>query len=196
VILLHSAPTATDIIARSELEFLARTNPRLHLRFTVTQSDAAWSGLTGRVDATMLAALPNLRDRTVYVCGPDAFMAAMKATLLKLGLPESQYHEESFGGAPITITNPTAPETNNVIEFAQSQKTIRPQPDESILDAGLRSGLRLKQGCRMGVCGVCKLKRNSGEVNYSRSPTGLQGDRSAFVLPCVACAVDRVVLEA
>jgi glycine betaine catabolism B len=115
---------------------------------------------------------------------------------LKLGLPEAQYHEESFGGAPIAIAKPISPEANNVVEFAQSQKTIRPQTDESILDAGLRSGMKLKQGCRMGVCGVCKLKRQSGEVNYSRSPSGLQGDTSAFVLPCVACAVDRVVLEA
>ncbi len=32
--------------------------------------------------------------------------------------------------------------------------------------------------------------------NYSRSPTGLQGDTAAFVLPCVACAGDRLVLEA
>jgi glycine betaine catabolism B len=195
-ILLHSAPSAADIIARSELEFLARSNPQLQLQFTVTQSEANWSGLTGRIDAAMLDAVPDLRDRTVYVCGPDAFMAAMKAMLLKLGLPEAQYHEESFGGAPIATAKPTSPETNNVVEFAQSQKTIRPQTDESILDAGLRSGVRLKHGCRMGVCGVCKLKRNSGQVNYSRSPSGLQGDTVAFVLPCVACAVDRVVLEA
>jgi glycine betaine catabolism B len=205
IILLHTVRGSADIIARSELAWLASLNPRLHLRFTVTQPEANWSGLAGRVDAAMLQGIADLRDRHVYVCGPDAFMAGMKETLLQLGLPASQYQEESFGGPPtIGVAKPTSPETNdvignvigNVIEFAQSKKMIRPQAGESILDAGLRSGLKLKQGCRMGVCGVCKLKRQSGQVNYSRSPSGLQGDTSAFVLPCVACAVDRVVLEA
>jgi glycine betaine catabolism B len=198
IILLHTVRHSADIVARSELVWLASLNPRLHLRFTVTQPEANWSGLVGRVDAAMLQGIADLRDRQVYVCGPDAFMAGMKATLLQLGLPASQYQEESFGGPSIGVAQPTAPEaeTNNVIEFTQSQKSIRPQTDESILDAGLRSGVRLKHGCRMGVCGVCKLKRQSGQVNYSRSPSGLQGDTVAFVLPCVACAVDRVVLEA
>ncbi len=196
IILLYTVRGSVDIVARSELAWLASLNPRLHLRFTVTQPEANWSGLTGRVDAAMLQGIGDLRDRQVYVCGPDAFMAGMKDTLLQLGLPASQYQEESFGGAPIAVAKPIAPETNNVIEFTQSRQSIRPQTDESILDAGLRSGLKLKQGCRMGVCGVCKLKRQSGQVNYSRSPSGLQGDTSAFVLPCVACAVDRVVLEA
>jgi glycine betaine catabolism B len=181
IILLHTVRRSADIIARSELALLASLNPRLHLRFTVTQPEVNWSGLTGRVDAAMLQGITDLRDRHVYVCGPDAFMAGMKDTLFKLGLPASQYQEESFGGP-----------ANGVA----SQKTICPQTDESILDAGLRSGMKLKQGCRMGVCGVCKLKRQSGQVNYSRSPMGLQGDTVAFVLPCVACAVDRVVLEA
>jgi glycine betaine catabolism B len=197
IILLHTVRRSEDIVARSELAWLASLNPRLHLRFTVTQPEANWAGLTGRVDGAMLQGIADLPDRQVYVCGPDAFMAGMKETLFKLGLPASQYQEESFGGASvITVAKSTASEANNVIEFTQSQKSIRPQTDESILDAGLRSGVRLKQGCRMGVCGVCKLKRNSGEVNYSRSPLGLQGDTVAFVLPCVACAVDRVVLEA
>jgi glycine betaine catabolism B len=200
IILLHTVRRSADIIARSELALLASLNPRLHRRFTATQPEANWSGLTGRVDAAMLQGITDLRDRHVYVCGPDAFMAGMKEMLAQLGLPASQYQEESFGGPSIGVAKSASPETSNVIEavieFAQSQKSIRPQTNESILDAGLRSGLKLKQGCRMGVCGICKLKRKSGEVNYSRSPTGLQGDTTAFVLPCVACALDRVVLEA
>ncbi len=196
IILLHTVRRSVDIVARSELALLASLNPRLHLRFTVTQPEANWSGLTGRVDAAMLQGITDLGDRQVSVCGPDAFMAGMKETLFKLGLPASQYQEESFGGPAIAVAKPTTPEANSVIEFTQSQKIIRPQTEESILDAGRRSGLKLKQGCRMGVCGVCKLKRQSGQVNYFRSPTGLQGDTAAFVLPCVAYAVDRVVLEA
>ncbi len=200
IMLLHTVRSTADIVARSELALLASLNPRLHLRFTVTQPEANWAGLVGRVNAAMLQGIADLGDRQVYVCGPDAFMAGMQDTLFKLGLPASQYQEESFGGPSIGAAKPTAPAANNaietVIEFTQSQKTIRPQTDESILDAGLRSGLKLKQGCRMGVCGICKLKRQSGEVKYSRSPSGLQGDTVAFVLPCVACAVDRVVLEA
>jgi glycine betaine catabolism B len=197
-VFLHSARSPQDIIARSELEFLATQNPRFNLRFTVTEPSATWNASTGRINRAMLKAIPDLLDRTVYVCGPAGFMTGVKEMLFELGLPLSQYQEESFGGAAGVLSNlskTSAGKTTPTIEFAKSQCTVTPLPEESILAAGLRSGVSLSHGCRMGTCGVCKVKLRSGEVNYSRPPSALHGDQG-MVLPCVACAVDRVVLEA
>jgi glycine betaine catabolism B len=191
LVFLHSARSPQDIIARSELAFLARQN--FQVWFTVTEPEEPWSGLRGRVDRTMLESVPDLLDRTVYVCGPEGFMAGVKQALMALGLPSGQYHEESFGGAPIAVQAPKA-ETTATIEFSKSNKTIKPNAGETLLEAGLRSGIKLTYGCKIGACGVCKLKLKSGAVDYVRSPLALQ-EGSGFVLPCVACARDAVVVE-
>ena len=41
--------------------------------------------------------VPDLEQRAVYVCGPQAFMQSAKEQLLALGLHEDDYYEESFG---------------------------------------------------------------------------------------------------
>jgi glycine betaine monooxygenase B len=43
------------------------------------------------------------------------------------------------------------------------------RPDETILDAGLRSGLPLASSCRQGMCGTCRLRKLSGEVEMQQN---------------------------
>jgi len=70
---------------------------------------------------------------------------------------------------------------------------------DSILEAGLRSGLALDYGCSNGNCGKCKAKVVSGQVkkicphDYKLSETekGL-----GYILTCSNTAVTDVVLEA
>lgn len=70
---------------------------------------------------------------------------------------------------------------------------------ESILEAGLRSGLALDYGCSNGNCGRCKAKVVSGQVKkvaahdyvLSETEKGL-----GYILTCSNTAVTDVVLEA
>jgi len=70
---------------------------------------------------------------------------------------------------------------------------------ESILEAGLRSGLALDYGCSNGNCGLCKAKVVSGQVGkvhdydhvFSDTEKGL-----GYILTCSHTAVTDVVLEA
>jgi CDP-4-dehydro-6-deoxyglucose reductase len=70
---------------------------------------------------------------------------------------------------------------------------------DSILEAGLRSGLALDYGCSNGNCGKCKAKVVSGQVKkiaahdyvLSETEKGL-----GYILACCNTAVTDVVLEA
>jgi CDP-4-dehydro-6-deoxyglucose reductase len=70
---------------------------------------------------------------------------------------------------------------------------------DSILEAGLRSGLALDYGCSNGNCGKCKVKVVSGQVKQlaahdyvlSETEKGL-----GYILACCNTAVTDVVLEA
>ena len=70
---------------------------------------------------------------------------------------------------------------------------------DSILEAGLRSGLALNYGCSNGNCGLCKVKVVSGQVKkicphdyvLTEAEKGL-----GYILACSNTAVTDVVLEA
>lgn len=50
------------------------------------------------------------------------------------------------------------------ITLSPSQHRFTAEPDERLLDAGLKQGIGLPFGCKSGVCGACKAKVVSGEV--------------------------------
>ena len=69
---------------------------------------------------------------------------------------------------------------------------------ETILDAALRHGLTFPYGCRDGVCGACKSRLITGEVDYGMSPPlALSGaDMAAgYALLCQARPLSDVTVE-
>jgi predicted ferric reductase len=102
VVVLYRVRDPADAVLLGELEELARTRGfRLHL-------------LTGRTGTgsppydpfepgALLAAVPDIADRDVFVCGPPAMTAAVLRSLRTLAVPRSQVHAERFslaGPAP------------------------------------------------------------------------------------------------
>jgi len=70
---------------------------------------------------------------------------------------------------------------------------------ESILEAGLRSGLALNYGCSNGNCGLCKAKVVSGQVGKVRDYDHVLSETEkglGYILTCSHTAVTDVVLEA
>jgi glycine betaine catabolism B len=103
VMFFHSARSLDDIVFRAELEMMATQMPNFRLAVTLTQkpTNHPWMGLTGRISESMMNLIaPDLDDRTVFVCGPNAFMKQAKAMLTEMNFPMANYHEESFGDNP------------------------------------------------------------------------------------------------
>ncbi|MGQ4647401.1 2Fe-2S iron-sulfur cluster-binding protein [Lyngbya aestuarii] len=101
MVFVHSARSPKDIIFRQELELMAAEYPNFRLAVTMTRQEPgqAWWGYTGRLNEPMLQAIASdFRDRTVYVCGPNPFMEAVKTLLESLDFPMQNYYAESFGG--------------------------------------------------------------------------------------------------
>jgi CDP-4-dehydro-6-deoxyglucose reductase len=70
---------------------------------------------------------------------------------------------------------------------------------ESILEAGLRSGLALNYGCSNGNCGLCKAKVVSGQVGKVREYDHVLSETEkglGFILTCANTAITDVVLGA
>ena len=164
---------------------------------------------------------PDFKERVVYVCGPDGFRSGVKTTLSEMKFPMSSYHEESFGSSKKRKKSPSLPkpesqrqsefsstdtmqavspttsekvsnsQTADVVVFTKSDKEVVCDPEETILEAAQREGIKLPYGCQMGACGQCKLHKLSGKVVYEED-SNCEDD---YILTCVARAAGRVMIE-
>jgi len=101
IVLLYSVKTANDLVFASELRALTA-----HCHFILSRyTESRETGEThigyerGRIDLRMLARLvPDVRDREVFICGPQPMMKAVAAALGELQVCESGIHHEQFAG--------------------------------------------------------------------------------------------------
>jgi ferredoxin-NADP reductase len=98
--LLYSCRTREEVIYQQELNELARNDPRLLLRITLTRDfGPGWSGAVGRIDIStvqgLLTALGGAAES--FVCGSDGFVEAASGLLLQAGQPGDAIHTERFG---------------------------------------------------------------------------------------------------
>ena len=80
-----------------------------------------------------------------------------------------------------------------------SGKQFAVEPDETVLEAGLRQGVVLPYGCKNGACGSCKSKVVEGSVEQGPHQVAALKPEEAergFALPCCARAVSDLTLEA
>ncbi|MUH01250.1 MFS transporter [Scytonema sp. UIC 10036] len=123
LIFFHSTRSPRDIIFRRELELIAARMPKFRLAMTMTQPEPGdvWMGLTGRVTEAMLQAIaPDFQERTVYICGPDSFLQAVKAMLEALAFPMENYYEERL----------TAPKKGqNALKTSKKESPLLPPSD-------------------------------------------------------------------
>ena len=80
-----------------------------------------------------------------------------------------------------------------------SGKQFAAQPDETVLEAGLRQGVVLPYGCKNGACGSCRARVTEGSVEQGpHQPNALRAEDAArgFALLCCARASSDLVVEA
>jgi ferredoxin len=84
------------------------------------------------------------------------------------------------------------------ITFQKSGKTFDWESSfDNLLDFAEAKGIPIESGCRMGVCGSCKVKLLSGSVTMETEDGLEDGDRAnQMILPCVALPESDLVVEA
>jgi ferredoxin-NADP reductase len=200
---VHSARSPADLIFRDELELMAKSAPGLTVT-AICEADSAaevWAGHKGRIDLAMLDAIaPDFREREVYICGPSAYMAAVKAMLETAGYDMARYHSESFDFEELSAGT-AEPESRTSrqgfsVEFKLTRRTITIAPDKFILAAAKAEGMRLPSSCTKGMCGTCKCKLVSGTVEMT--PAGGIRQREidqGLILICCAKPTSNLVIE-
>ena len=162
---------------------------------------------TGHLSRSVFNEAGVSRDADVYLCGPNNFMADMKAELATLGISSQQIHVEIFNGSepmtPGVVGAPTrAPhlprddaETGLLVSFARSGIAAHWKESEyqSILELAEACDVPVRWSCRTGVCHNCESGLVSGDVVYGPEPLEKPADGNLLV--CCSRPTTDIVID-
>lgn len=194
VTLIYGNRNREDIIFAERLEALAREfRERLIVDHVLQAPPEDWEGGTGLLSEEVLCErmtrLGVTRDRCdrFYLCGPTPMMDSAHAVLDGLGVDRARIAEERF----------TRPEERHgtqgsdkvevvLVSIGEDEHAVEVAPGQTILEAGLASGLSMPFSCVMGGCAACRVRLHDGQVTMEEpnclSPT--ERDQG-YVLACV-----------
>ena len=183
VVVVHSAPTADDVIFGVELRMLAHAG-RIRLVEKHTDTD-------GMLDVAELDDLVgDLTERQTWACGPAGMLDALESRWAAMRIAE-RLHTERF--RPTIITAGDGGEVN----FSKSGTVVAAGGAETLLDAGEAAGVLMPSGCRMGICFGCVVPLRQGAVRDLRTgdvTTAATGD-NVQIQTCVSAAAGSCDIE-
>ncbi|PKH34549.1 hybrid-cluster NAD(P)-dependent oxidoreductase [Shewanella sp. ALD9] len=205
---VHSAKTVDDIMFANSMASMASRSQHFNLNY-VLESDGNKQNLTdkhastgcesGRLSLeTLVKLVPDYQQRTVFVCGPEPYMAAVKLMLEAAEFDMSQFNQESFGASSAMGLKAALESNPSTEQFMLSigDKQVQLTGDQSLLDGIESAKLPIIAACRSGVCGACKCQVVSG-TTVSSSKMALTADEIAagFVLACSTKMTSDVRLQ-
>ena len=197
--------TPADYILADEIAALERRNPKLHVAITMTRPEGTdWKGPRGHLTKEFLTqTVPDLTSRRIHLCGPIPMMDATKALLAEMGVPPDQLKTEAFGtpkpspAAAGTTAKATAEATGPLVTFSKNNKSSKIHTDQTVLELSEEIGIGIEFSCRVGTCGVCKVKMTSGEVDQAVQDALAADDKTnGIILACQAKPKGDIALEA
>ncbi|MGY1606086.1 MULTISPECIES: ferredoxin reductase [unclassified Geodermatophilus] len=183
VVLVHSAPTADDVVFGAELRDMAAAG---RIRLVEQHTDTA-----GMLDAAAVAALvPDLAERSTWACGPVGMLEALEEHWAAAGLADRLYTERFRPKVLVTGEGGT-------VTFTRNGTSLEADGATPILDAAEEAGVLMPSGCRMGICYGCVLPLREGAVRDLRTgevTTAAPGD-GVLVQTCVSAAAGACDLD-
>jgi len=198
---LHFARSPEDLIFADELREMERHLPSFRCQFVCSQAaeTSGWPGPVGRISPELLTKLvPDLKKRSVYLCGPVPFMDAARGMLEQIGFDMTRFHQEIFGGVPRRDPGAAEAQASKAakVMFSASNIEVDCKGSDYILDLALTEGLPVAYSCRAGQCGTCKVTLLEGKVEHDCA-NGLtpNDEKDGHILACQARPIGHVVVD-
>ena len=132
-----------------------------------------------------------------YVCGPDPYLAVVRAALGHLGVPAKRVRAERFlsladnpfAAAPVDEARAAGGGRASTlsVELDGTTRALPWQPGTRMLDVLIAAGLAAPYSCRQGICGACACRLVAGEVEMAHNEVLEAADLAdGYILACQA----------
>lgn len=185
VSLIYYVNNPQALIFESQLQTLSKSMPNFSFYPHFTESEGYITSQQLRFDC------PDIAERTLYLCGPPAFMKSASAHSLDLGLAPERIYQESFG-VPVQANQQSG--TSGQVRFLNSGKHIESNGEKTLLELAESAGLNPKYGCRSGICHECKCIKSAGQV-LNKLTGELTPDDQAHIQACISIPVGDLSIE-
>jgi ferredoxin-NADP reductase len=192
--LIQCVPTVGDVLFKRELEDLASRCENFVFSIVTSRSRDSGSGRLNK--EKLLSLVSDCAAREVYCCGPESLMEAICDIALEVGIAPEMFHREDFTLPEVSLPSHRDPgeSATHDVRFIASGLFAQASADESLVDAAKRAGLVIPTGCLAGVCGTCRIRVLSGQVDMTDSGGILEEEIEAgYVLAC--CSRPRTSLD-
>lgn len=125
----------------------------------------------------------------VYYCGPGGFMKACAAATGHWST--GTVHFEHFKAPERAVSETVAAAVGEfIVKIASTGQQIPVSGEQSIADALEEAGVAIETSCRAGLCGTCKVRYLSGEVEHNDCILGDE-EKQEYLTCCVSRATSR-----
>ena len=147
-------------------ESLSKLNSKIQLTLSYSRSSSNTETLVDQ----LTSAYPNIKQQSIYLCGPESFRNEVVQYLESIDYDMNKLEVEMFS-LPNNIQQARKLDedvsvrlTSRNINFVIPAKDC----DKTILEAAEEQGIEMEHGCRSGMCGSCKTNLLSGEVSGNK----------------------------
>ena len=210
VTLLYGNRRASTVMFTDEVADLKDRFPaRFEVIHVLSREPRDVELFSGRLDADRLrriltALIPVADVDGFWLCGPFAMIESARDVLRELGVPAEKVHRELFfvdDVPPPPVEHAEAgidgPSSRVALTLDGRTTELSLPRDRPVLDSAQEVRADLPYACKGGVCGTCRAKVVTGEVDMRRN-YALEDDELAegYVLTCQSLPVsDELALD-
>lgn len=185
LVFVHACRSPQEQIFANALAGLKDSFPKLRLVQHFTS-------VSGRLSAAALrAAVPDVEQRSTWMCGPGAWMDEMHQHWQKSGIT-LPLASERFVAHPVLPTEQAG--TPVRVSFTSGSKAFTTQGTAPLLMQAEHNGLSPKHGCRIGICRSCQCTKVSGTVQNLQTGE-LSSAPNELIRLCISAARSDVTLD-
>jgi len=132
-------------------------------------------------------------DCHVYFCGPPGFMRAVQAACAHW--PGETVHSEHFGVDLQPPPLPSAGAASASLKLSHSDQVVPIGAEQTILQALRDAGVPCNSSCEAGLCGECRLRYSSGEIEHNDYLLSDEERAESVLICCARVREGTVVLD-